>query len=80
VKVLYENLLRSKADEFRYLAMLHGAKIDDKMSPQSDVSTSEPKVPLFGDPEEYKNLSEEEQQVLTDKMLSKHRIWSGQAL
>jgi len=31
---------------------------------------------MFGDPEDYSHLSEEERQNKTDKMLAKHKVWS----
>jgi hypothetical protein len=30
---------------------------------------------LFGDPEEYKNLSDTEKEELTQTMLGKHKVW-----
>lgn len=34
-------------------------------------------IPLFGDPEEYKKMSKEEQDKLTEKMMAGHKVWAG---
>lgn len=77
---LYEEIQKVKESEFKLQASMHGIdfKDDSTGATQSDVDSQ--KVPLFGDPEAYDNMSEQEKENLTQKMLGKHRTWSGDKL
>ena len=64
-------------DKFKAEARMHGAKFDDdnageKTTQQANV---DPEVPLFGDPKEYANMSDDEKESLTQKMMGKHKTF-----
>lgn len=63
--------------DFEFQAALHGVSLKggSKKSKKETQSANQP-VPLFGDPEEYKKLSSEEKESLTQKMLNKHKTWA----
>jgi len=62
--------------DMKFSAILHGA--DPK---ELENKTDSPKVVkdnlLFGDPVDYKNMSEEERKDLSDKMRKKFMSWAG---
>ncbi len=69
-----------KMDEWEFQAQIHG--IDLGKSPSNSSNTqlqSDPRIPLFGDPETYQSLSNEDKEVETKKMMSRHRAWAGQS-
>ena len=80
VVTLYKNMKKIEYDKFKLMASLHGVTLND--SPQSGNSkfTKDPEVPLFGNPDDYANLSEEQKNSLTEKMMNKHKFWSSNAL
>jgi hypothetical protein len=53
---------------------VHGAELKGVSLPQS---VEPEQVPLFGAPEDYNHLSAEEKQQKTEKMMSKHKVWSS---
>ena len=75
---LYEEIQKVKENEYKLQASMHGIEMKDGPVTQSDVDSQ--KVPLFGDPEAYKDMSEQEKENLTQKMLGKHKTWSGDKL
>lgn len=74
---MFANIQKVKHREFLLTAQMHGLKIKDV---DLDNNNESENVPLFGDPEEYKNLSDEEKENMTAKMMSKHKSWSGEKL
>jgi len=60
--------------------MLHGFKVPKDPSQHTQSDSLSEVVPLFGNPEDYTRLSEEERNDLTEKMLQKHKQWSKRAL
>ncbi len=78
--VLFEHAQKREAERYRLQAMMHGAEAKD--APQS-VAQSEIKVSkpfMFGDPDEYKNMSAEEQKDLTEKMMGMHKQWASKPI
>lgn len=78
---LYANIKKKKFEEFKMLAMLHGVDLKDSQSGSAQSATpSEPEVPLFGDPDSYKHLSDAEKNSLTEKMMKGHKNWASNIL
>jgi len=71
--VLFNHCQKRETDRFRAEAALHGAKID---APITEVKNKENTF-VFKDPDEYKNLSDEEKKRLTKEMKEAHKIWSS---
>jgi hypothetical protein len=66
-------------DDFEFMAVCHGAK-PSKKTESAQVITAEPRSsePLFGDPEEYKKLSDEEREKQSAKMKGHFKQMFGQ--
>lgn len=81
---MFSNIQKIKYDDFKLQALLVGVDLDKegkKNSPKKSKTIQEdPDVPIFGDPEEYKELSEKEKQKITDQMMGKHKSWAGTVL
>lgn len=58
------------------MAGVHGVDMKDT---EPEVQSSET-IPLFGDNSLYENMSDEEKETLTQKMLNKHKMWADNAL
>lgn len=79
--MLYEELQKIKEDEFRAQAKMHGAEFKDEDDGSSSSDSNkhvDPEVPLFGDPEEYAHMSNDERESLTQKMMGKHKTFVKQ--
>lgn len=83
VHTLYVCAMRRKNDEYRFYALLHGHDLDKDKNNKSKTSSqrrqqqqSKQSLPIFGDPEEYKNMSKEERDNLTQKMMKQHQTWA----
>ena len=77
---LFSEIQKAKAVEYRFQASIHGVEIKDDVIPQKQSDSKEPVIPLFGNPEAYENLSEQEREELTTTMMNKHQSWSGNKL
>jgi hypothetical protein len=81
---LFSNLQKIKQDDFKLQALLVGVDLDKetKKRPTKNSQTiqEDPDIPIFGDPEKYKEYSEEEKQKITDQMMQKHKSWAGTVL
>jgi len=67
-------------DRMRFQAGIHGIDLDKEtgMKRGSQVSTVKGKpadIFKFGDPDSYKNMSQEEREELTQQMMGKHKAW-----
>ena len=51
------------------------SEYDTPNTQQAKKKQSANAVPLFGAPEDYAHMSEEEKQKLTDEMMAKHKAW-----
>ena len=78
---LYDHQTKREALDLRFLAAIHGINLDDTQSDSSRETEKnvEKAVPLFGDPDSYNHLSQEEREELTQKMMGKHKVWARQA-
>lgn len=76
---MYYQHLKTKAEDFEFMAICHGAKPSKKT-----VQNNAPSEPidsgnlLFGDPEDYKKLPEEEREANSKEMKNKFKALFGQ--
>lgn len=82
VRTLYTCAMKRKGDDYRFQALLHGVNLDDSSS--SSSSSKKPQqqpqnqsLPIFGDPEDYSHLSQEEKDKLTQNMMRQHQSWAN---
>lgn len=71
----------NRSNEF--IAALHGVdlrKAAGKANARASGDSPDNPVPLFGDPEDYADLSESEREEMTNTMLSKHKVWAGDSI
>ena len=52
----------------------------DKGVRETMKTMADPNVPMFGDPSEYENMSKEEKEEETKRMMGLHKQWSGDTL
>jgi len=76
VYALFENIQKCKMHEMTFQAGIHGVDLQGAKTQSKPSTNAESVVPLFGDPEDYEELSNEEREDLTKTMLSKHRNWA----
>jgi len=75
---LFENIQKLKNYELTFAANIHGVDLNGTgENTNNHTDKAEPAVPLFGDPEDYKHLSEDEREAITAKMIGKHKNWSN---
>ena len=71
---LFDHSESRLADVLRFQAGIHGIKLNDHVPAQT--KEDRPKTSfMFGDPDDYREMSREERQALTDKMMNQHQIW-----
>ena len=74
---LYDAYQTKIVRDREFLAAIHGVTLEKSSSASSkDQQSATSKVPLFGDPEDYKDLSEQEKEELTQKMIGQHKVWA----
>lgn len=71
--MLFNHCQKREIERFKAEAALHGAKID---VPTTEVKNKENNF-VFKDPDEYKNLPDEEKKRLTKEMKGAHKMWSS---
>lgn len=72
--ILYEHAMERKVQDLKFNAILHGA--DPKELEEKGESIERKNNLMFGDPEEYKDWSEEDRNKATEKMLGKFGKWA----
>jgi len=77
---LYNLGMKRRVADFKMNARIQGCtfKDDDTSDPYNQIPSVDAKVPLFGDPAAYEELSEDERNEMTQKMQGKHKTWAGQ--
>lgn len=75
---LVEDAIKQKRDDTLTLAALHGCDVSKMLTQEEKQERStvkekvyNPNEPLFGDPEMYKNMTEEERNKATEAMMAK---------
>lgn len=80
MQVLYKHLKEREEFKMRFDAKLHGAKFEDeKVSTFIDPQSGEKVVVdgvLFKDPKEYENMSNEEKEKETQKLMGLTKRWA----
>lgn len=81
---LYGHVQRKKIDEWKILASMHGITIKDEPKDSKDdmfdfgSNAPGPKNDmLFGDPADYENMTDDEKEALTQRMMSNHKQFAG---
>lgn len=74
---LTNEITELKNHELEFQAAIHGAKLESKPSRKVN-SESDNISPIFQSPEAYANMSQEEKDKMTEKMMSMHKQWAGQ--
>jgi len=74
---LFIHAQKREEKSMMFQARLHGFRIpDDKLVVQTEVTDRAPDDFVFQDPKEYENLSNEEREKLTKKMMVMHKSWA----
>lgn len=73
VNCMYVNTLKKRSNNMKFLAAIQGIDISksaQKVKPEElPEGIENPKEFVFGDPDAYKNMSDEEKDALTQKMM-----------
>jgi len=88
---LYAHTVVRKADEYKLLAAMHGIDVEkgsekknensnEEDTPQQPQQPRGQQLPIFGDPESYKHLSDEEKENETRRMMSQHKAWQQKGI
>lgn len=73
--VLHEHAMDRKIRDMKFSAAIHG--VDPKELEGKEISQKTMKDNLlFGDPEEYKKMGEQERKDLSEKMMKKFTKWA----
>lgn len=85
IQVLFEYYVKKENENYKFHAAIQGIDLEKEANkastgskPQSRANTKTPNnnaLPMFGAPEDYTYLSEEEKKELTAKMMGSHRSW-----
>jgi hypothetical protein len=80
IECLFHNTMQQKDAEYRIIGAFHGISLsDDKVVPKDQLpeGVSDAKTFVFGDPDSYKKMSQEEKEKLTQEMMGNHKQWSS---
>lgn len=73
---LYEHSEKRIGDILRFEAKIHGATIKEPPKEGKKAAATKPKSLFeFGDPDAYKNMTQEERDRLTNQMMNRHQMW-----
>ena len=80
IEILYEGYQKRKLADLKIQASLKGINLDEKLENNTPKTKTEIKKEtfVFGDPEDYKNLTDEEKHNLTEEMMVRHRKWANE--
>lgn len=86
LEYLYETAQNRKADEYRFLAAIHGVELPDKESDnvvetfadevEKEFKQAKPSNGLFGDPAEYAKMTDEEKTIASQNLMAKFKNWA----
>lgn len=81
---MVEFVEKKKYNEYKFFAAISGIDLEKELSKETGDSKSllenqqkKQDLPLFMDPDDYDNLSEEEREKMTEKMMSRHKNWAN---
>ena len=80
---MLEYIEDKKYNEYKFFAAISGVDLDKemrkgkRMDNQERMNKQQEKqaLPIFRDPDEFKDLSEEEREEMTETMMKKHKNW-----
>lgn len=81
IQLMYEHIGDRKYNDYRFFASLSGVDLDKELRKEKDqksvLSEQQKKqdLPLFRDPDEYNEYSQEEREKITEDMKKQHRQW-----
>ncbi len=82
IQAMFEHCSKEKLNEYKFFAGIQGIDLEKHIDKQSsqysslDEQQKKQELPLFRDPSEYDDLSEEEKEELTKKMMGHHKNWA----
>jgi len=91
---LYDYAMKFENEDKKFQAKIHGIDVDKESkkgttnhhdnhshsATQENVKEDQQSpLPVFGDPSKYSNMSQEERDRLTERMMSKHKQWVGES-
>lgn len=80
IEGLFNSAIKRKNDDYKIIGAFHGVEIGDgeKSVPKSELPQgTTAKTFVFGDPDSYKNMDQNEKQKLTETMMGNHKQWSS---
>jgi len=73
---MFEHSEKRLADMIKFEAKVHGAEIKEDAASSPQPKPDKPRNAfLFGDPDAYKDMPQEEREKLTNQMMNRHQIW-----
>lgn len=78
---MYGKILEERYTEYKFLAALQGVDLDKESGTKgpSKIEQQSNQNPFaFKDPQEYENMTSEEREDLTRKMMGEHKKWVGE--
>lgn len=75
---MFNHAEAERYERIKINAAFFGVKIDDKKN-KTSPSIKEKDTFMFGDPEEYKNMTAEDKKKLTKDMMGRHKEWARKA-
>jgi hypothetical protein len=75
---LYRHAEDEVYNRLRIEASFHGIDLDKSLdrAPTSKAEAQKQKIPMFGDPEDYKGMSANEKEELTQQMMKQLKGWA----
>lgn len=88
---MYEHTIVRKSEEYKVLAAMHGINIDksdhrennNSSSNETSTMSQQPRgqsLPIFGDSDSYKHLSQDKKESKTKQMMTQHRTWQQKGI
>lgn len=80
MECMFDSCIKDKNQEYRIIGAFHGIEVGEKKSvPKNQLPAGVDKAEhfVFGDPNDYAHLSQEEREDLTRKMMANHEIFAG---
>ena len=79
---MYETSIERQNEDITIIAKIHGIDMDKEGHRKEEATTfqKQPKgqeLPIFGDPDQYKDMSQEEKKKKTQEMMFSHKAWQG---
>lgn len=81
--MLFEHAQNREMDRMRFQANIHGIDLDKETGMKkggqqvSPIKERPADIFKFGDPDSYKNMSQEAREELTQQMMGKHKAWDA---